>query len=286
MLAAEHAYLYGDNVSYVQTQQVLQDWQEADDRAVWLLNLREGSAYAVFLEYSTLPTDDTTVTTYAVDTQEASFTGELERTRDVNASRRVLIGDVYLTHGESSLSVRNPNLQQPMNLLVHKLYLVPLSTSEYSLRRLRTAGNTPRLIHADQDGGFKLPVTDCEIYGGRSSLQQTQKSLALWSNPESQAVWTLNVTQPGTFLVFLEYASGRKAADNRFTLASGNSRLSRSILSTGSWDRYRQQFVGSFSLEPRVRRITFCCTSAEVACGIDLRRISLVPDISEPSLEE
>ncbi len=284
LLTAESAYIFGNTLAFRQQDRSLGSWKDVGDRAVWTLNVVESGMYAVLMDYAMAQSSRDN--RYALDTDSASLTGELDSTGDALPYAQVLLGQLHLPCGNSSITMRSAPGRPALRVGLRNIWLVPMSVADARVRQRRPDGNAPRLVQPDSDGGFQLPVTACEIRGDKTIFDQRQKSLAFWPDEDGRTTWTLDVPKAGRFFVFAEYACGRSSLGSSFTLSSGGSRRSGRILGTGSWINYRQRLVGMLDLEAGVRRLSFHCAGEADTCLIDLRKIWLVPEIPDGLSEE
>ena len=168
--------------------------------------------YAVLMNYAMARTSE--VSCYALDTDSASLTGELDSTGDATVYDQVLLGHLHLAGGDSSVTMRAARDQHALPVSLRSIRLVPMTVADAKVRQQQPNGNAPRLVQPDRDGGFQLLVNACEIYGEGPLFEQQQESLAFWTHQDGRATWTLDVPKPGRYFVFLEYACGAQFCRN------------------------------------------------------------------------
>ncbi len=95
---------------------------------------------------------------------------------------------------------------------------------------------------------MQLYPTNCEIYGPTIVMEQLFKNLGKWESENDRAVWNVDVPKAGVYAVVLNYASSEDEAGNGWLLEAGDSKLSGTIESTGSKDRYQEIEVGQIEL--------------------------------------
>jgi putative heme-binding domain-containing protein len=143
--------------------------------------------------------------------------------------------------------------------------------------RRQFAGNQPEVVQPFNDGSLRLFATQCEIYGSTIVFEEKYRNLGYWSSENDQAVWTMNVVQPGRYAVTLDYACDDGAAGNTFQIELGSQRLSGQVTATGSWDNYRRMKVGDLDLTAGTHRLTFRSQGPLRGPLIDLRDVKLSP---------
>jgi hypothetical protein len=143
--------------------------------------------------------------------------------------------------------------------------------------RKQFAGNQPEAVVPFNDGSLRLFATQCEIYGNTLVFEEKYRNLGFWQSENDRAVWTMNVTQPGRYVVTLDYACEDSAAGNSFLIEQGSQRLSGQVSGTGSWDNYRRMKVGELDLPTGMQRLSFRSLGPVRGALIDLRDVKLAP---------
>jgi hypothetical protein len=118
-------------------------------------------------------------------------------------------------------------------------------------------GNRPETVKSGPDGSLHLLATNCEIYGNEIKIEPKQRCLGWWNGPEDRAVWSLEVSRPGRFSVWLDYACDDFSRGQAFVLEVGDLRLQGRVASTGGWESYRQVQIGEIRLDPGLHRLVF-----------------------------
>ncbi len=133
-------------------------------------------------------------------------------------------------------------------------------------------------MRAGPDGSLRLSAADCEIFGTTLVLEKQHGNLGYWSSEDDHAVWTVEVKQPGRYAVWLEWACDPSAAGNVYVLDAGDSRVTGTVASTGSWDTYKRTRVGAVQLAAGRQRIVMRPDGKVRGALIDLKSIRLVPE--------
>ncbi|QDU09909.1 PVC-type heme-binding CxxCH protein [Gimesia aquarii] len=111
------------------------------------------------------------------------------------------------------------------------------------------AGNQPEVVQAEAlRGEFFLVPQNAEIFGETIQFEKKYQNLGYWQSENDRALWTLNVPKSGKFDVYLEYACPQGVAGNRAFLEVNGQRITWKVPSTGSWDIYQSQKIGSIEL--------------------------------------
>jgi putative membrane-bound dehydrogenase-like protein len=108
--------------------------------------------------------------------------------------------------------------------------------------------NSPRLVTPTAEGVLQLYPTTCEIYGPTIVMEQLFKNLGKWESENDRVLWNVSVPKAGRFAVWLNYSATDQEAGGAWTLEAGDSKLTGTIKSTGSKDRYQEIEVGTIDL--------------------------------------
>lgn len=111
------------------------------------------------------------------------------------------------------------------------------------------AGKHPHLkIRAD--GGFLLSAKSAIVSGKQLRFETEQNSLGYWRNPNDQAQWILDVTEPGKFSVELEFACDPDEQGGEYEILAGGgiTPMDFKVTSTGSWTNYEKVKLSEFEL--------------------------------------
>jgi putative heme-binding domain-containing protein len=143
--------------------------------------------------------------------------------------------------------------------------------------RKRFAGNNPSVRNQQPGGSFMLAAEMAEIYGPTLVFEEKYGNLGYWSHADDYAVWTVNVTAPGRFAVWIDYACHNDTAGNEFELTARDERLTGRVQGTGTWDDYAFVQIGELPLPEGKTRLVMRSRGAVKGAMIDLRSIKLVP---------
>jgi putative heme-binding domain-containing protein len=143
--------------------------------------------------------------------------------------------------------------------------------------RKQFAGNEPRVISPAGDGLLSLPAAAAEIFGPTIIFEPQYKNLGFWSSAGDFATWNIDVRQPGTYQVRLDYACENGAAGNSFVVQVGDKSLAGKVVGTGTWDNYKQTPIGTIELPGGRQTLTFRSQGELHGALLDLRTLDLRP---------
>ncbi len=142
-------------------------------------------------------------------------------------------------------------------------------------------GNKPELVRGGRDGSLLLSAASGEIYGSTVVLEKKYGNLGYWSSEDDRVVWSVEVSRPGTYAVWLDWACDNPSAGKPFLLQAGANQLTGKVSSTGSWDTYRREKVGDIVLPAGRQRLIFRSAKRIFSPLIDLKSITLMPATKE-----
>ncbi len=106
------------------------------------------------------------------------------------------------------------------------------------------------VISQKADGVIELLAKDAEIVGSTARYESGdgKDNIGFWTNPADFVRWTFKVTKPGTFDVFITYASDKGAAGSEFILEADGQKLTGTVKETGSWTTFKTESVGRLNI--------------------------------------
>jgi hypothetical protein len=114
-------------------------------------------------------------------------------------------------------------------------------------------------------------------------LESDLQNIGMWHGTDDQVVWTVNVSKPGAYKVFLDYACPADSAGNKYILDLGDQSLRGTTTATGSdWSDYKQSSIGTVQLSPGLQKVVLRSDGPIRGALIDLRNIALVPGGKNP----
>lgn len=156
--------------------------------------------------------------------------------------------------------------------------LAHMHASRPALKPKAFEGNVPITLKPNPDGTMTLSAINAEIYGPTLVLEKQYANLGYWSHADDHAVWSVAIPKAGKYEVWLNWACPEGNAGNSFTLETDGGTVPVRVISTGSWDVYKQVKLGEISLSPGEQRIVVRPDGA-IAGGalMDLKSLRLVP---------
>jgi putative membrane-bound dehydrogenase-like protein len=143
-------------------------------------------------------------------------------------------------------------------------------------------GNTPAVVRP-VDGRAALLATNGAIYGGDIGFEPEFRNVGFWHGVNDHVVWTLQLEQAARYDVWLDWACADDAAGNAFVLEGGEPAVRGKVAGTGGWDKYRQQKIGTVTLEAGTQRLVLRPDGEGLRGALlDLRGVHLVPEGEKP----
>jgi putative heme-binding domain-containing protein len=138
-------------------------------------------------------------------------------------------------------------------------------------------GNKPREVEVRDDGSIRIPANAARIYGPQIVYEEQYGNLGYWSSPEDVAAWDFTTPAASEYKVTLDFACDASAAGNTLVLSAAGNKLTFKVPSTGSWDQYKGQEIGTVKLPKGAVELTVASEGAINGALIDLRSVKLVP---------
>src|SRR5262249_61304188 len=94
---------------------------------------------------------------------------------------------------------------------------------------------------------------------------------------------TLHMAKAAVFDLWLDWACADASAGTAFVLEGGEPAVRGKVAGTGGWDKYRQQKVGTLTLEAGTQRLVLRPDGERLKGALlDLRGVHLVPEGEKP----
>lgn len=144
-------------------------------------------------------------------------------------------------------------------------------------------GNKPELVRPeDFRGELWLLASNAGIYGSTLVFEPGFGNLGFWGSADDHAVWSLEITERGTYRVTLDYACHDGTAGNSWVLSVAGKKLEGVVAGTGTWEAYKQVDVGELQLDPGRYELVIRPATAPVGYLMDLRGVRLRPQRGKP----
>lgn len=138
-------------------------------------------------------------------------------------------------------------------------------------------GNSPTLVTA-VEGRLLLPATRAEIRGESIVFEEPFQNIGYWHGVQDHVTWNVRLEKSGEFDLYFDFACAPDAAGNEFQLEGVQSPVTGKVPSTGGWDQYRQQKIGTVALSAGVQRLTLRPAGPAIRGALlDLKAMYLVP---------
>jgi alpha-L-fucosidase len=128
------------------------------------------------------------------------------------------------------------------------------------------------------NGRFVLPAADATIHGDTPQYEHagTKDQIGCWAKADDFVSWNIKLTKPGRFTVELTYSCA--APGSAFTIEAGGQTLTGKSTSTGSWETYRTDSLGTIKLDqPGIITLTVKPKTEPKWRVIGLKSVTLVP---------
>ena len=139
-----------------------------------------------------------------------------------------------------------------------------------------TGPTSPATIEVGAKRVLALTAAASRITGENLAYMPEWQAHGFWRAGE-YADWEVNVPAAGPYDVFMEWSVADKSAGNPMAVIAGESRLERTVQSTGAWDVYRIKNIGQIELDEGKQTITLMAGDGFDGALMDLRELRLVP---------
>jgi putative heme-binding domain-containing protein len=143
-------------------------------------------------------------------------------------------------------------------------------------------GNRPAVVRP-AGGALALLASKGEIRGGEICFEEPFGNVGCWHGVEDSVTWGVQVERGGRYDVYLDYACADDSAGNAYVLEGTRPPLEGKVAGTGGWDKYRQEKVGTTTLEAGLQRLVLRPAGPKLNGALmDLRGVYLVPEGQKP----
>ncbi len=224
-----------------------------------------------YVSYNALLADGKTISGYLVSESATSVT-----LREKGGKDHVLLRQNLDELRATQKSVMPEGLEKDLDqqsLADIIAYLMPPRTPPKSF-----AGNQPTVIRPEGDGSLVLSATTAEIYGGPIVFESPFLNIGYWQAPNDHIGWPIELSEPHTFVLQLEYACAPDSAGNPFRIDGFTSPIRGTVASTGDWSKYQSVELGQVTLPAGRSYVSVRFDGPKKAHSLmDLRELRLVP---------
>jgi mono/diheme cytochrome c family protein len=112
-----------------------------------------------------------------------------------------------------------------------------------------------KALHPDASGVLHLPASAAKTYGQKLAYRPSLDVLAPWRIETDIAEWTVQIPAPGVYELFVTLAADDASAGDAFVVETSSASLRGLVRSTGGYESFAEQKVGSIRLGPDARKI-------------------------------
>jgi hypothetical protein len=152
--------------------------------------------------------------------------------------------------------------------------------SAQSQPAVRTA-NQPKKVMAAKDGSLVLSAGVGKGVGPKIAYMPEESAFG-WFTAADKVEWDVEVSHPGKYTVYLEWAVADSEAGKPFILETQGQQLRGTVSKTGSWQSYKTKNIGVINLPRGTHKVVFKPASKFKTVGdkgalLDLRGLKLLP---------
>jgi putative membrane-bound dehydrogenase-like protein len=138
-------------------------------------------------------------------------------------------------------------------------------------------------ISPGNSGIIELRASKCRLDGERIAYMPDYDAIGWWTSEQDRAQWTLVLDRPGKYQVEWDYAVSPDASGNLWQIdIGGKEHLTGTVMSTGSWEHFATQTLGTVDLPAADNHIVVRSKGQVKGALLDLRAIRFVPVKTKP----
>ena len=141
----------------------------------------------------------------------------------------------------------------------------------------RFEGNSPEIVKAES-GRVELKASSASIVGDRIQFASSSGSIIDWYGMQDRVSWTLELSEPAEYQVFMNYSCDNDSAGNGYVLEADSTTLSGHVKATGQASKYESLDLGAITLTAGTHRIVLRPDGGAMKGTLaNLRSVHLVP---------
>jgi alpha-L-fucosidase len=105
------------------------------------------------------------------------------------------------------------------------------------------------LIPQADDGTVTLQARDAALHGSSIRYEGEKNCIGFWTDVKDSVSWDFKLETPGTFEVVLTFACEKGSGGSEYVATVGDSKLTGTVESTGSWTEFKAKTLGSVELK-------------------------------------
>ena len=136
----------------------------------------------------------------------------------------------------------------------------------------------PIVIEPRPNGSIVLTAATATIHGGSPQIETKAgvEDVGYWSDANDSVSWDFDVTSTGEYAVTVNSSCAAGAEGSKFTVDAAGQSLSGVTLSTGSWDSFADQSLGTITFTATGKQtLVFKSQASPEWKGIALRSVTL-----------
>ncbi len=134
-----------------------------------------------------------------------------------------------------------------------------------------------KALHPDTSGVLLLPASAAKTYGQKLAYRPSLDVLAPWRIETDIAEWTVQVPASREYDVFVTLAADEASAGDAFVVETSSAALRGLVRSTGGYETFAEQKVGSIRLDAGVRKVLMRPDGPLKQELADIRALTLKP---------
>lgn len=180
-------------------------------------------------------------------------------------------GKLIWTQTEQGLAVTLPP-QKPCD------YVYGLQIMGRGLTPVPIAPPAPLVIQPQASGAIVLKASDAALHGASPQIETKagQDDIGYWGDANDFVSWAFAAPAPGKYAVSVNYACDPGSAGEGFQIEAGGQSLTGTSVSTGGWDTFADQPLGTLTLSQIGRQMLTFKPQANWK-GLALRSVTLRP---------
>lgn len=137
--------------------------------------------------------------------------------------------------------------------------------------------NIPQITYPAANGSLELKAIHGRGIGPEIEFMPEWEAFG-WFTDEDRIEWDMEVEQPGTYKVEMEWSVADQEAGKEFVIEAGSEKIRGKVGKTGSWETFKTTQVGTLNLSKGYHRVVFRPAEAfEGGALLDLRKLILSP---------
>lgn len=130
------------------------------------------------------------------------------------------------------------------------------------------------VVKQGEDGAVCLPASAANGIGPKIMYMPEWGAFGWWTD-QDRLEWLIDVAEPGTYDVWLEWSVADDHAGNSYIFQIGDQTVAGRVEKTGGWDTFSYSKIGQIRLTDGQKRAVFRASGQFDTALLDLRRICM-----------